>query len=290
MSSAFRKIEPGSANEIDTGSLPMNDRACLRLLVRCGVATCNQLARLVYGEVHETQRRLLRLYRAGLLERTTVAHTPPGRSEFAYRVSSAGHQRLVTRLAPAPASYVRHMLDALDALLALNRTDDPEHPPVQLWLPDGMTGERLGHFVRPDGIVVLTTDAGSAVLALEIDEGTEHRRPIRAKLAAYRRPLAARPSWHLIVVVPSEIRANWMIRQAASLDLGSQAWVVTRSDLARDSLDTVLRSLAPGPSSATMRSVLKPPHRLLRAPVGSRAWLELLAAGGGETEDGALAP
>ena len=29
-----------------------------------------------------------------------------------------------------------------------------------------------------------------------------------------------------------------------------------------------------------MRSVLRPPRRLLRAPVGSRAWLELLAAGG----------
>jgi hypothetical protein len=38
MSAAFRTIEPGSAIEIDPDLLPMNDRACLRLLVRCGAA------------------------------------------------------------------------------------------------------------------------------------------------------------------------------------------------------------------------------------------------------------
>ncbi len=290
MSAAFRRVESGSAIDIDIDNLPILDRACLRLLVRCGVCTCLQVARLIYGGLHETQRRLLRLYRAGLLERTTVAHTALRKAEFAYRVSETGHQRLVTRLTPAPPSYVRHMLDAVDVVIALNWSDDREYPPVQLWLPDGMTGDRLGHFVRPDSIVVVTTDAGSAVLALEIDEGTEHRRPIRAKLAAYRRPLAARPAWHLIVVVPTSIRADWMIRQAASLELGPRVWVVTRADLARDSLDTVLRPLAPGSSPATVRSLLRPPQRLMTAPVGSRAWLELLAAGGGETGDGALAP
>jgi len=182
------------------------------------------------------------------------------------------------------------MLDGVDAVCALNRSPDREHPPVQLWLPDGMTSDKLGHFVRPDSIVVATTDGGSAVLALEIDEGTEHRRPIRAKLAAYRRPLAARPSWQLIVVVPSQIRANWMVRQAATLDPGPQTWVVTRADLARDSLDTLLRPLDPTQSPKSIRSLLKPPRRLSPVPVGSRAWLELLAAGGGEVGDGALAP
>jgi hypothetical protein len=182
------------------------------------------------------------------------------------------------------------MLDAINAIIALNRSDDPEHPPVQLWLPDGMTGDRLGHFVRPDSITVVTTDAGSAVLALEIDEGTEHRRPIRAKLAAYRRPLLARPAWHLIVVVPTAIRLEWMIRQASSLDLGPRAWVVTSTDLARDSLDTLLQPLDPKQSPSSIRSLLKPPQRLLTTPVGSHAWIELLAVGGGETEDGALAP
>jgi hypothetical protein len=69
-----------------------------------------------------------------------------------------------------------------------------------------MTGGVLSRFVRPDSIVV-STDAGSAVLALEIDEGTEHQRSIRSKLAAYRRPLSSRPTWHLFVVVPGQHRA-----------------------------------------------------------------------------------
>jgi hypothetical protein len=290
MSAAFRTIEPGSAIELDPGRLPSTDRACLRLLVRAGAATSGQLAQLVYRKPRHTQKRLLHLHRAGLLERATVGDTPPGRAEFAYRLGLVGHQRLGTHRAPAPATYVRHMLDTIDAVCALNRSDDREHPPVQLWLTDVMTSNALGRFVRPDSIVVVTTDDGSAVFALEIDEGTEHSRTIRAKLAAYRHPLATRPNWHLLIVVPSPIRANWMVRQAASLDLGPQTWVVTRADLAADSLDTVLRPLAAGRSPASIRSLLRPPARLVSAPVGSRAWLELLAAGGGETEDGALGP
>ena len=220
-----------------------------------------------------------------------ITDTPPGRAEFAYRVGQLGHQRLGTRLAPAPATYLRHMLDTVDAICALNRTQR-SRAPARAALAD-RHDERgvLGRFVRPDSIAVVTTDAGSAVLALEIDEATEHSRTIPRQARGLPTPArrCAR-SWHLIVVVPSSIRADWMVRQAASLDLGPQAWVVTRTDLARDSLDTVLRPLDPSQSPGSIRSLLKPPRRLLPAPVGSRAWLELLAAGGGETEDGALAP
>ena len=153
-----------------------------------------------------------------------------------------------------------------------------------------MTADILGRFVRPDSITVVTTEAGSAVLALEIDEGTEHRRTIRAKLAAYRRPISIRPNWHLLVVVPGRIRAAWLVRVARSLDLGPRSWAVTLSDLARDGLESVLQPLDPSQRPSSIRSLLQPPRRLLPAPVGSRAWLELLAAGGGETEDGALSP
>jgi hypothetical protein len=71
-------------------------------------------------------------------------------------------------------------------------------------------------------------DAGSAVLAFEIDEGTEHRRTIRAMLAAYRRPLAIGPNWHLLVVVPKPIRAAWMVRVAA-LGHGSSRAPISRA-------------------------------------------------------------
>jgi hypothetical protein len=229
-------------------------------------------------------------HRAGLLERTPLSRQTPGRAEQAYRLSPLGHQRLGTRRATAPASYVRHSIDTARAICALNRSTDREHAPVQLWFPDSMTGDILSRFVRPDSIAVVTTDAGSAVLALEIDEGTEHMRTIRAKLAAYRRPLSRRPNWHLVVVVPGRQRADWMVRQAVAVDLGERTWVVTHADLARDSLDTTLRALDPRLPPGSIRSLLKPPRRWLPAPVGSRAWLELLAGGGGETDDGALAP
>ena len=289
MSGAFRAIDPASAQERDPDRLYWLDRACLRILLRCGAATAKQIAILVYGNLRLAQFHLLRLHRSGLLERTAIVDTP-SRAEYAYRVSPSGHHRLGTRRTPAPATYVRHMLDTVDAVCNLNRSPDREHPPVQLWLADSMTGDILGRFVRPDSIVVVTTEAGSAVLALEIDEATEHARTIRAKLAAYRRPLGLRPNWHVVIVVPSLLRANWMVRQAASLDLGLQAWVVTRTDLARDSLDTVLRPLTRASGPRTIRSLVKPPRRLLPAPVGSHSWLELLAAGGGEAKDGALAP
>jgi hypothetical protein len=81
-----------------------------------------------------------------------------------------------------------------------------------------------------------------------------------------------------------------MVRQAVAVDLGERSWVVTHVDLARDSLDCVPRPLDPGLPPRSIRSLLKPPQRLLPAPVGSRAWLDLLATGGGELEDGALGP
>jgi len=71
-----------------------------------------------------------------------------------------------------------------------------------------------------------------------------------------------------------------------SLDLGPRSWVVTLGDLERDALDCVLQPLVPSLPPSSIRSLLQPPRRLLPAPVGSRAWLELLAAGGGEVEDG----
>jgi hypothetical protein len=289
MRAAFRAVDPGSATHLDPDLLPITDRALLRLLARHDAVTPAEPAEFVYTDLRRSQEHVLRLYRAGLLDRAPLSRQTPGQAEFAYRLSLLGHQRLATRRALAPASYVRHSIDTARAICALNRTRDRERPPVQLWYTDSMTGDILSRFVRPDSIAVVTTEAGSAVLALEIDEGTEHMRTIRSKLAAYRRPLSLRPAWHVLVVVPGSPRADWMVRQAEWVHLGERSWVVTHADLARDSLDTMLRPLDPRLPPSSIRSLLRPPQRRLPAPVGSRAWLELLASGGGETEDSALA-
>ena len=123
---------------------------------------------------------------------------------------------------------------------------------------------------------MVTTDAGSAVLALEIDEGTEHRRTIRAKLAAYRRPLATVRTGIWWSWFQPPIRAAWMVRVAASLDLGPRSWVVTRTDLEPARRTPCFDHSTRGQSPRSIRSLLKPPRRLSPAPVGSHAWLELL--------------
>jgi len=81
-----------------------------------------------------------------------------------------------------------------------------------------------------------------------------------------------------------------MLRQIRAVNLGSRASVVTVARLAEGALDTVLQSVAAEQMPGSLRSLLRPPERLLSTPIGSRAWLELLAGGGGETENGALAP
>ena len=290
MRAAFRTIDAGSAITLDPDVLPIADRALLRLLARHDAVTPVEPGQLVYTDLRRAQEHVLRLHRAGLLDRTQLSRQTPGQAEFAYRLSLIGHQRLATRRALASPLYLRHSIDTARAICALNRTSDRERPPVQLWYSDSMTADILGRFVRPDSVAVVTTDAGSAVLALEIDEGTEHMRAIRSKLAAYRRPLSARPSWHLLVVVPSALRADWMVRQAEEVGLGERSWVVTHADLARDSLDALVRPFDLELQPSSIRSLLRPPQRWLPAPLGSRAWLELLAAGGGELEEGALDP
>ena len=290
MSAAFRKIDPASAHAVDLYALPIRDRACLRLLNRAGAATSVQLAQLVYGSLRVTQKHLLGLFRTGLLERIPIADERYGQAEYAYRLSAIAHERLGTGNAPSPATYLRHTLDTVAAVCALNQTDDREHAPVQIWYTATMTTNILSRFLRPDSIILVTADAGSVALALEIDEGLTQMRAVRTKLAAYRRPLASRPNWHLLIVVPTQLRAEWMLRQVRAVNLGSRASVFTLAELAESALDTVLQTVAAAQTPGSLRSLLRPPQRLLSTPIGSRAWLELLAAGGGETENGALAP
>jgi len=290
MSAAFRSIDPGSAHDIDLQHLPIGDLACLRLLHLADAATAVQLAQLVYGSLRVSQKHLLRLYRSSLLERMAIPDERYGQSEYAYRLSQFGREHLGIA-GPLPStSYLRRTLDTVDTICVLNRTGDRERPAVQLWLTQSMCGNMLTRFLRPDGIALVTTDAGSAVLALETDEGTTQRPGVRATLAIYGRRLSTRPNWQLLVVVPTQLRAEWMMRSAADLDLPARAWVITRSELATGSLDAALQPLVGGQEPRSLRSLLTAPPRWLPEPVGSRAWLEVLAAGGGALPGDALAP
>jgi len=280
MSAAFRSIDPGSAHDIDLKHLPITDRACLRLLELADAATAVQLAQLVYGSLRVSQKHLLRLYRSSLLERMAIPDERYGQAEYAYRLGTFGRNHLGIVGPPPSTGYLRRTLDTVDTVCALNRTGDREHPPVQLWLTQSMCRNMLTRFLRPDGIALVTTDAGSAVLALETDEGTTQRPGVRATLAIYGRRLSTRPNWQLLVVVPTQVRAEWMVRSAADLGLPPRAWVITRGELAAGSLDAALQPLVGGQEPRSLRSLLAAPPRWLPEPVGSRAWLEMLASGG----------
>ena len=272
---------------LDPGHLPIRDRAVLRILNRCRAATALQLAVLAYRNRHYAQIRLRRLWDLGYLERAVL---PPTRSRggapFAYRLSSACRARL--GYGPRPwrgPGYLAHTLDAVEAVCGLLGSGDPErNPVVTLWLPESIVGDALPDGPDADTVVVLNAAMGSGVLCLEIDEATQHVTPIRAKLRAYRRALADRPGWHLLVVVPTAARRNWLRRIVRVEDVGSvSAWVVTIVDLRRGGIDVRLVPIVGLSPPPPLRQILADPRpRQSATSVGSRAWLELLGSGGGE--------
>lgn len=270
----------------DPAHLPLRDRATLRILNRAGAATSAHVDVLVYRNHRVAQHRLTLLWRWGLLERATQ---PPAGSQagapYAYRLSRACLRRLgYRRPAWRGPGYLDHTLDAVDAACALVRSaGNDQRPLVQLWFPERLAANALGDGPAPDAILVLTTDTGSGVVCLEMDEATQHAAPIRGKLRAYRRALAGRPGWHVLFVVPSGDRAGWLRRVAGATDVGVMLWTVSREDLGQAGADAPITSLAQPVVTSSLRSAMADSHpRHSRAPVGSQAWIELLGTGGGE--------
>jgi hypothetical protein len=79
---------------LDPGLLRYRDRACLRLLYRCDVATTAQLTALVYRRRQTAQERLSALYRLGYLDRAVLPPSTRGGAPLAFRVSAKARRRL----------------------------------------------------------------------------------------------------------------------------------------------------------------------------------------------------
>jgi hypothetical protein len=278
--------------QLDIGLLHYRDRATLRILDRAEAATARQLAILVYGHRRIAQRRLLRLWQAGLLERSVIAASQRGGAELAYRLSDRARRRLGdTATRTRGSNRLGHTLDTVESICALaSANGDPRHEsPVQLWLDEPNAGAVLGTPPYPDGVVVLRAGDRSCVLCLEVDEATQRRAVIEAKLRGYRRLLEQYPTWWLLFVVPSKGRASWLRTVAGRIDdeVVARAWVTSLVALRRWHLEAPVVALASGESS-TRREHAQTPARGATAPVGSEPWVRLLGEGGVEELDGVL--
>jgi Replication-relaxation len=291
MASVFRTaIQPETR---DIRLLRYRDRAVLRILDRAEAATPRQLATLVYGNLRSAQERLASLYQAGLLERTTVPPPHRGGVELAYRLSRRARYRLGDHAPRARGSNrLGHTLDIVETVCALVTANvDARHAsPVLAWLAEPTAARTLGTPPYPDSVVVLEDGGHSGVVCLEIDEATQRRAVIEAKLNAYRRLLDAHPSWWLLIVVPSRNRAQWLRTVARKVDetVAARAWVTSLVALRAGHLDTAAAGLANG-NTLPLRELLSTMDaRAIAARVGSDDWLRLLGEGGIEDLDAVL--
>jgi Replication-relaxation len=284
MAFVFRTATPADTRDIRL--LHYRDRAVLRILDRAEAATSRQLAILVYGNRRTAQERLAALYEGGLLERTTLPPPKRGGAELAYRLSRPARYRLGDHSRRARGSNrLGHTLDIVETVCALvTANGDPRHSsPVLAWLAEPTAARALGTPPFPDSVVVLQDGDRSGVLCLEIDEATQRRVVIEAKLNGYRRLFDAYPDWWLLFVVPSRNRARWLRTVAGGVDrtVAARAWVTSLVALRTRHLDGPAMSMAADAQVTPLRALMDESlTRPAGAPVGSEAWLRLLGEGG----------
>ena len=284
MASVFRTATP--ADKRDIRLLRHRDRAVLRILDRAEAATPRQLAILVYGNLRVAQERLASLYESGLLERTTLPPPHRGGAELAYRLSRRTRYRLGDHSPRARGSNrLGHTLDIVETVCALATANcDPRHSsPVLAWLAEPTAARALGTPPFPDSVVVLQDGDRSGVLCLEIDEATQRRAVIEAKLNGYRRLLEAHPTWWLLFVVPSRNRARWLRTVAAGVDqtVAARSWVTSLVALRARHLEALAVSLARAAQAMPLRALMNQSVGRVAGPsVASEDWLLLLGEGG----------
>ena len=297
MLGTFRSVSSDERQRLgEVALLPLRDRACLRILYRYDVATTTQLTSIVYRRRQKAQVHLQRLYRYHLLDRTALPPLERGGAPLVFRLSRHARKRLgyVALTRGEAGTQLRHSLNVVEAVLALARPHpvDGGTRPVQAWLsPDMSTG--ILDRIQPDALLAVQLATGSGVLALEIDEATEHAGIIDMKLVNYGWALAKRPGWNLLFVVPHATRLHWLRRRLASAKgrspgLTDKAWAVTLEAIQADGLNATTTQLESGASRPLAAVLTDARPRSLASPIGSDSWLRLLALGGVEDFDTVL--
>jgi hypothetical protein len=151
-------------------------------------------------------------------------------------------------------------------------------PLVQVSLSEAQTAGILGPSFRPDSIIGLQSDPFSGVLCIEVDEATQRSAVIRSKLDAYAVHLRARAGWHVLFVVPSRDRLEWL-RRATGWNhwpaLVGRCWGAVLPELRIMGADAVATPVACRGEPRPLIAVLNDPRpRRCPTPVGSDEWVE----------------
>jgi hypothetical protein len=236
------------------------------------------------------------MYQIGLLDRAVLPPIWRGGAPLAFRVSAKARRRLgydpLTR--SRAGTQLRHSLNVVETACALVRADpgDSSGPLVQAWLTEPMATDLLRR-TYPDSVVGLQTPAGSGVLCLEIDEGTEHGPDIRDKLARYADGFWSRNGWHVVFVAGSRERVDFLARVAKRdggyPSLRGRAWALVLGELRADRLSAIAAPLCVGGQRMAVAALLTDPRsRRCPTPVATDPWLRILGHGGSEEIDEAL--
>jgi hypothetical protein len=181
----------------------------------------------------------------------------------------------------------RHSLDGVEPVASLVRHDPGL---VQLWWTEWLIPD-IGAGVNPDQLVVIDTGDASALILAEVDESTERPPVIRERLTAYAKLFDPYPTgWHLLWVTNSPERLARLRQIAGPMKLSALAgrcWGVPVGEVS--DLGSSAQVLAVGASlpPRSLRAIATDPKaRRTSYPVGSPAWVRLLANGGREDISG----
>jgi hypothetical protein len=197
-------------------------------------------------------------------------------------LSESGRRRLHLNPYRSPSLVtVRHQLDGVEFVTGLARQ---ERGLVQLWWPESLI-PNLGDGINPDQLVIIDTGEASALFLIEVDESTERPPVIRERLNAYAKMFAVRHAgWYLLWVVNSPTRLARLRQIAAPMELATLAgrcWGVPIGEVSKLGASAEIVPIGESLPPRSLRALATDPKaRRTPYPVGSEAWIQLLADGG----------
>jgi hypothetical protein len=226
--------------------LQPRDRLLLRLLSDHLVLTTGQITTLLFGSTRLAQRRLLRLYQLGWLDRFRHAQEAGGSQPWRWTLGPLGmtlqavteggptpsersiRDRL-TRLAGSPT--LAHRLGVNQFFVDLIAHSHMHHGSRLLrWLPEQRAAALLRQAVIPDGHGIWHTSGHTSAWFLEHDTGSEDLPRLVAKIAGYDK--AARtgaPAYPVLLWLHSRTREHNLHRLLSGLTARCPVATATRA-------------------------------------------------------------